>query len=89
MRLDPKTVRFISPFTPSVFVQKLRFSGRENTVQLQEAVLAIEGNILKVGLLGLDTLFRPVLAEWSSVTIPYSASRWPSTFAFRCRDCWL
>ena len=72
MRLDPKTVRFISPFTPSVFVQKLRFSGRENTVQLQEAALAIEGNILKVGLLGLDTLFRPVLAEWSSVTIPYS-----------------
>jgi WD40 repeat protein len=72
MRLDPKRVRFISPMLPLLFTSGLRFVGREKTVQLQETALVVEGNLLKIGLLGLELLFRRVLAEWSSVTIPYS-----------------
>jgi hypothetical protein len=72
MRLDSKKVRLISPMMPGVFTQGLRFAGREKTVQLQETALVVEGNLLKVGLLGLELVFRRALAEWSSVTIPYS-----------------
>jgi hypothetical protein len=73
VRLDPKKVRFVSPwFNLGLITTTLRFTGRENTVQLQETALAVEGNVLKVSLLGLELLFRRALAEWSAVTIPYS-----------------
>lgn len=72
MRLDPKKVKFISPMSPGVVSRPLRFVGREKTVHLQETALVVEGNLLKVGLLGLELMFRRALAEWSSVTIPYS-----------------
>jgi membrane protein YdbS with pleckstrin-like domain len=73
MRLDPKKVRFVFPtFSLGLSRSVLRFVGRENTVQLSETALAVEGNLLKVGLMGVELLFRRALAEWSSVTIPYS-----------------
>lgn len=72
MKLDPQKVKFVSPLSPGVFVRPLRFVGREKTVQLQETALVVEGNVLKVGLLGIEMLFRRALAEWSSVTVPYS-----------------
>jgi hypothetical protein len=59
-------------FHVGVFGGAVRFVGRENTVHLQETALVAEGNLLKVGLLGLELLFRRALAEWSAVTIPYS-----------------
>ena len=73
MRLDPRKVRFVAPmFHVGVFGGAVRFVGRENTVHLQETALVAEGNLLKVGLLGLEILFRRALAEWSAVTVPYS-----------------
>jgi hypothetical protein len=73
MRLDPRRVRFVAPmFHVGVFGGAVRFVGKENTVHLQETALVAEGNLLKVGLLGLEILFRRALAEWSAVTIPYS-----------------
>jgi hypothetical protein len=73
MRLDPKKVRFVLPTLHlGLRANALRFVGRENTVQLSETALVVEGNLLKVGLLGIELLFRRALAEWSSVTIPYS-----------------
>lgn len=71
MRLDPTKVRFVHP-TFRGGASALRFVGRENTVQLSETALVVEGNLLKVSLFGLELLFRRALAEWSSVTIPYS-----------------
>jgi hypothetical protein len=52
--------------------ESLRFIGKENTVDLQETALVVEGNLLKAGLLGIELLFRRALADWSAVTIPYS-----------------
>jgi hypothetical protein len=73
MRLDPRKVRFVAPmFHIGVFGGAVRFVGRENTVHLQETALVAEGNLLKVGLLGLEILFRRALAEWSAITVPYS-----------------
>jgi hypothetical protein len=73
MRLDPRKVRFVAPFFHvGMFGGAVRFVGRENTVHLQETALVAEGNLLKVGLLGLELLFRRALAEWSAVTVPYS-----------------
>jgi hypothetical protein len=73
MRLDPKKVRFVTPFTAlGLLGDAVRFVRGPKTVQLQETALVVEGNILKVGLLGLEVLFRGALIEWSSVTIPYA-----------------
>jgi hypothetical protein len=73
MRLDPKKVRFVTPFTAlGLFGDAVRFVRGPKTVQLQETALVVEGNVLKVGLIGLEVLFRAALAEWSSVTIPYA-----------------
>lgn len=73
MKLDPKKVRFVPPFLDlGVLAVGLRFVGRENTVHLLETALTVEGNLLKVGLMGLEILFRRALAEWSSLTVPYS-----------------
>lgn len=72
MKLDPDAVNFVPPMGPGLFVRPLRFVGREKTVHLQETALVIEGNLLKVSLLGLERLFRRALAEWTSLTVPYS-----------------
>src|SRR5215204_507603 len=73
MRLDPRKVRFVAPlFHVGMFGGAVRFVGKENTVHLQETALVAEGNLLKVGLLGLELLFRRALAEWSTITVPYS-----------------
>ena len=73
MRLDPRKVRFVPPLVPvGLRTESLRFIGKENTVDLQETALVVEGNLLKAGLLGIELLFRRALADWSAVTIPYS-----------------
>ena len=73
MRLDPKKVRFVTPFTAlGLFGDAVRFVRGPKTVQLQETALVVEANAMKVGLLGLEALFRGALMEWTSVTVPYS-----------------
>lgn len=73
MRLNPKQVRFVSPVLPRGADRGgLRFVGKESNIQLVETALVVEGNLLKVSLLGLEVLFRRVMSEWSAVTIPYS-----------------
>lgn len=73
MRLNPKQVRFVAPFvTLGADRGGYRFVGRENNVQLVETALVVEGNLLKVSLLGLEVLFRRALSEWTAVTVPYS-----------------
>lgn len=71
MRLDPKLVRYVTPFV-RLTGRSPRFVGRENNVQLTETALVFEGDILKLSLLGFEILFRRALSEWSAVTVPYS-----------------
>jgi hypothetical protein len=59
-------------------------NGKQNSVQLLETALVVEGYLLKVRLLGLETLFVQSLSEWTTVTVPYSrignarySSFWP------------
>lgn len=85
MRLDPTKVRFVAAgFELGLSSQAgLRLVGKENNIQLLETALVVEGTLLKVGLLGLERLFRAALAEWTTVTAPYSRIerarlvRWP------------
>lgn len=83
MRLDPKLVRYVTPFL-SLSNRQVRFVGRENNIQLTETALVFEGNLLKLSLFGMELLFRRALAEWTAVTVPYSRiekaklTRWPA-----------
>ena len=73
MRLDPSKVRYVTPmFQAGIFSTPLRMVGRQNTIALLETSLVFEGNLLKIGVLGMELLFRAALAEWTSVTVPYS-----------------
>lgn len=73
MRLDPSKVRYVSPMMQAgIFSTPLRMVGKQNTVALLETSLVFEGNVLKIGVLGMELLFRAALAEWTSVTVPYS-----------------
>jgi hypothetical protein len=72
MKLTPKQVRFIIPFWSGPFRRWHRFSGKRNTVQLQETALVVEGELLRFYYFGLERLFARVLSEWTSVTVPYS-----------------
>lgn len=84
MKLNPKHVHFISPFInlgqPGAIP---RFVGKEKNVQLRETAFVIEGNILKVSFLGLDSFFQRAVTENTSLTIPYQRMqetrlvRWP------------
>ncbi len=90
MRLDPAKVRFVAAGLELGLSSQagLRLVGKENNVQLLETALVVEGNLLKVGLLGLERLFRAALAEWTTVTVPYSRVerarlvRWPTFRVF-------
>lgn len=73
MKLDPKTVKFYPPFLDlGLFRPPVRFGGKGSTLQLQETALVIEGNLLKVSLIGLERFFKAALSEWSALTVPYS-----------------
>lgn len=71
MKLTPKQVRYIYPFLPGVFNRVLRFSGRRNTLQLQETALVMEGELVRFGYIGLERLIARALSEWSTITVPY------------------
>jgi hypothetical protein len=77
MRLDPKQVRFVTPLVSSSRrVNRLRLIGRQNSVQLLETALVVEGYILKLTFLfGIETLFTRTLSEWTTITVPYSRIR--------------
>jgi hypothetical protein len=72
VKLDPRTVRFVTPTLLSAIVRRVPFVGRENAVQLHETALVVEGHRLKIRFLGLELLFGPALGEWSAVTVPYA-----------------
>jgi len=72
MKLGPRQVRLITPFWPSPFGRTVRFTGRRNTVDLQETALVAEGEILLFQCFGLERLFGRALSAWSTVTVPYS-----------------
>jgi hypothetical protein len=72
MKLDPKQVRLITPFWPSLLGRTLQFTGRRNTIHLQETALVAEGEILLFHCLGLERLFGRAMSSWSTVTVPYS-----------------
>jgi hypothetical protein len=72
MKLDPKQVRLITPFWPVLFGRTLLFTGRRNTIHLQETALVAEGEVLLFHCLGLERLFGRAMSSWSTVTVPYS-----------------
>jgi predicted membrane protein len=88
MRLDPKQVRFVRTMNMSLQSGALQFVGKESNIQLLETALVVEGNLLKVMFLGFERIFRQALAEWTSVTIPFSRIdrakqiNWPPLRAF-------
>lgn len=90
MRLDPAKVRFVASGIEIGLTGQagLRLVGKENNIQLLETALVVEGGLLKVGLLGLERLFRAALSEWTTVTVPYARIekarliRWPATRQF-------
>ena len=86
MKLNPKHVHFITPFMNLGFSGATpRFVGKEKNVQLRETAFVIEGSILKVSFLGLESFFQfqRAITENSSLTIPYQRMletrlvRWP------------
>jgi hypothetical protein len=72
MKLTPKQVALVYPFLPGIFARVLRFTGRRNSIQLQEMALVVEGELVRLHYLGFERLFARALAEWTTVTIPYS-----------------
>ena len=83
MRLDSKRVRFFPPFLQlGIYRVPVRFSGKGSTLQLQETAMVVEGNLLKVGLLGFENYFRAALSEWSIFSVPYSRIESVKTIRF-------
>jgi hypothetical protein len=82
VKLDPRSVKLLSPFWPAVVRRPLRFSGKRNSVNLQETALVVEGELLRFYLLGIERFVAGAISEWTTVTIPYSrilrvkCSRW-------------
>ena len=72
MRLGPRQVRLITPFWPTLTGRTLRFTGRRNSIDLQETALVAEGDLLLFPCLGLERLFGRVLSARTTVTVPYS-----------------
>jgi hypothetical protein len=71
MKLTPKQVRYIYPFLPGIVTRALRFTGRRNTLHLQETALVMEGELIRFGYIGFERLIPRALAEWTTVTVPY------------------
>ncbi len=70
MKLDPRSVRFVTPFLP--LGRSPRLTGRQNTLHLQETALVIEGEVLKIAMPIVDSIFQRALAGWTTITVPYS-----------------
>jgi hypothetical protein len=71
MKLDRRQVRLLHPW-PWPTRRRVRFVGKDGTVQLLETALVFEGHAQRLGMPVLDLLFRMALSEWTTVTIPYS-----------------
>lgn len=72
MKIEGKQLRFSRPFVPRWRERRLNFSGKKNSLQLQETALVVEGALLKVHFLGMERFFRQALSERTTVTIPYN-----------------
>jgi hypothetical protein len=72
VKLDPKQVTFLRPFLAGLRSEWLTFSGRRNTVHLQETALVVEGDLLLFKFLGLERFFARAMSEYTTVTVPYS-----------------
>ena len=68
MRLEPKQVRFVAPLVSSTRrVRRIRLVGRQNSVQLLETALVVEGYLLKLTFFfGIEGLFTRTLSEWTT-----------------------
>src|SRR5262249_16693518 len=69
-RLADRQIRFIVPFWPSIRRRKVRLGGRRGSLHLQETALVAEGEILRFYYFGLELMFRRVVSEWTTVTVP-------------------
>ena len=65
-------MRLSTPFWPALTGRTLRFTGRRNSVHLQETALVAEGEMLLFRCLGLERLFGRALSARTTVTVPYS-----------------
>jgi hypothetical protein len=72
VKLDPKQVTFRRPFLAGLRAEWLTFSGRRNTVHLQETALVVEGDLVLFKFLGLERFFARAMSEYTTVTVPYS-----------------
>ena len=59
MKLGPRQVRFMSPFWPTLFGRTVRFTGRRNTVHLQETAHRRGRGVTALPVLRPGTVFRP------------------------------
>jgi hypothetical protein len=73
MKLAGRDVRFSLPFLPGS--RWVRLAGQRNSVQLMETALVVEGNILKLHMLGLERFLIASMSEWTTITVPYSRIR--------------
>jgi hypothetical protein len=71
MKFGPRDLRFTYPVWAS-FRGVVVFTGRRNTLHLQETALVIEGDRLRFQLPIIDWFVRRVFCEWSMMTVPYS-----------------
>lgn len=71
MKIESRNLAFMG-VNPWFGRRSLRFVGNENTIQLLETALVIEGYRKTVGYPLIDILFQWALSEWTTVTVPYS-----------------
>lgn len=71
MKIEPRHLRFF-PMWPHVWWSRLRFLRNGNSLQIQETGLVVQGHLQKLSMPLLDILFRSMVSEWTTVTVPYS-----------------
>lgn len=71
MKLTGAQVRFLT-VTPWPTRQRLILIGTNNTLQLLETALVVEGRQKRLFLPVIDIFFQRLLSEWTTATIPYS-----------------
>ncbi len=71
MKFGPKGMRFVSPVM-NLLGKCLTFVGRQNSLQLEETALVIDGDAQRFFLPFFEWFVRGALAKRTLVTVPYS-----------------
>lgn len=71
MKLSSRQVRFDNR-TAVPWRRQLQFIGKQNSIQLLETAMVIEGSLKRLSFPFTDWLFEGILSERTTVTIPYS-----------------